>query len=105
MTSPSVQSRQYPLFKEEGSSVAAPIINVASVPQRSPFRYPGGKTWLVPWVREWLRQGTMSNELVEPFAGGGIIGLTAAFERLASHVTMVELDPDVAAVWRIILEG
>ncbi len=24
------------------------IVNVASVPQRSPFRYPGGKTWLVP---------------------------------------------------------
>jgi hypothetical protein len=23
------------------------IVNVASVPQRSPFRYPGGKTWLV----------------------------------------------------------
>lgn len=24
------------------------VVNVASVPQRSPFRYPGGKTWLVP---------------------------------------------------------
>ena len=23
-------------------------VNVASVPQRSPLRYPGGKTWLVP---------------------------------------------------------
>ena len=23
-------------------------VNVASVPQRSPFRYPGGKTWFVP---------------------------------------------------------
>jgi DNA adenine methylase len=28
------------------------IVNVASVPQRSPFRYPGGKTWLVPIVRQ-----------------------------------------------------
>ena len=27
------------------------VINVASVPHRSPFRYPGGKTWLVPHVR------------------------------------------------------
>jgi len=25
-----------------------PIVNVAMVPQRSPFRYPGGKTWLIP---------------------------------------------------------
>ena len=24
-------------------------VNVASVPHRSPFRYPGGKTWLVPY--------------------------------------------------------
>lgn len=24
------------------------IINVASIPQRIPFRYPGGKTWLEP---------------------------------------------------------
>ena len=29
-------------------------VNVASVPQRSPFRYPGGKTWLVPHIRRWL---------------------------------------------------
>lgn len=28
--------------------------NVAQVRQLSPFRYPGGKTWLVPEVRKWL---------------------------------------------------
>ena len=32
-----------------------PVVNVASVPQRSPLRYPGGKTWLIPHIREWLR--------------------------------------------------
>ena len=31
------------------------IVNVASVPQRSPFRYPGGKTSFVPYLRDWLR--------------------------------------------------
>jgi len=40
---------------------------------------------------------------VEPFAGGSIMGLTAAFEELAEHVTMVELDKQVAAVWGAIL--
>jgi len=44
-------------------------------------------------------------ELIEPFAGGAIIGLTAAFEGLAENVTLVELDPDVASVWRAILGG
>jgi DNA adenine methylase len=79
------------------------VVNVASVPQRSPFRYPGGKTWLIPTVREWLRQDDNKKELIEPFAGGGIVSLTAAFENLADHITMVELDEEVAAVWEMIL--
>jgi len=82
------------------------IVNVASVPHRSPFRYPGGKTWLVPKIRRWLcSQGGQPRELVEPFAGGGIVGLSVAFEGLAKHVTLVELDEQVAAVWQTILEG
>lgn len=80
------------------------IINVASIPQRSPFRYPGGKTWLVPQVRKWLwNKEKKPAELIEPFAGGGIIGITVAAENLARHVTMVELDDEIAAVWHTIL--
>lgn len=82
------------------------VVNVASVPQRSPFRYPGGKTWLVPIVRKWLSQGNQQADcLIEPFAGGGIISLTAAFESLASSIIMVEKDEEVAAVWEVILNG
>lgn len=84
------------------------VVNVASVPQRSPFRYAGGKTWLVPWIRHWLQQDNHRAhppELIEPFAGGGIIGLTAAAEGLASHVTLAELDPDIASVWHTVLSG
>ncbi|HKW89228.1 MAG TPA: DNA adenine methylase [Candidatus Acidoferrales bacterium] len=80
------------------------VVNVASVPQRSPFRYPGGKTWLVPHVRKWLwSKEKRPTELIEPFGGGGIIGLTAAAENLAKHVTLVELDDEVAAVWHTLL--
>ena len=82
------------------------VVNVASVPQRSPFRYPGGKTWLVPYARVWLRsQPKPVEELIESFAGGGIIGLTAACEGLVERVTLVELDPDIAAVWLTMLNG
>ncbi len=86
---------------------AAPIVNVASVPQRSPFRYPGGKTWLVPYIRQWLgsRRNARPASFIEPFAGGGSVSLTVTFERLAEQVTMVELDELVASVWRTILEG
>jgi DNA adenine methylase len=82
------------------------IINVASVPQRSPFRYPGGKTWLIPTVRQWLKQERkIAKELIEPFAGGAIVSLTAAFEKMAEHITMIEMDEEIAAVWEVILNG
>jgi DNA adenine methylase len=77
-------------------------VNVASVPQRSPFRYPGGKTWLVPHVRRWLTYSKPSI-VVEPFTGGGIVGLTAAFEKLVDRVVLIERDENVAAVWKTIL--
>jgi len=54
------------------------VVNVSSIPQRSPFRYPGGKTWFVPIVRQWLRSLDKKPKLlIEPFAGGAIVGLTA----------------------------
>lgn len=91
---------------EQRSDVAGHIVNVASVPQRSPFRYPGGKTWLVPHIRQWFAQMAIRPAtFIEPFAGGGIISLTVAFEHLADHIIMVELDDDVAAVWETILDG
>lgn len=79
-------------------------VNVASVPQRSPFRYPGGKTWLVPYIRQWLlNRPELPALLIEPFAGGGIVSLTVAAERLAYRVLMVERDEAVGAVWQTIL--
>jgi len=82
------------------------IVNVASVPFRSPFRYPGGKTWLIPRIRRWLASlPSKPGEFIEPFTGGGIVGLTVAFEDLADHITLVELDHQVAAVWKTILQG
>lgn len=81
-------------------------VNVSSVPQRSPFRYPGGKTWFVPYLRAWLKSlDAPPARLIEPFAGGGIVSLTAGFERLSRHVIFCEKDQDVAAVWRVLLNG
>ena len=95
---------QPPLFSEITASDH--IVNVASVPHRSPFRYPGGKTWLVPRIRQWLASlPARPSEFIEPFAGGAIVGLTVAFEQLADHVTLVELDDQVASVWQTIIEN
>ncbi|MBX3740103.1 MAG: DNA adenine methylase [Akkermansiaceae bacterium] len=79
-------------------------VNVASVPQRSPFRYPGGKTWFVPYLRDWLlSKPELPDRFIEPFAGGGIMSLTVAFEKLAKDVIFSELDADIAAVWKVML--
>jgi len=82
-------------------------VNVSQVRQLSPFRYPGGKTWLVPVMRQWLSLTPRSNRrfFLEPFVGGGIISLTVAYEQLANTVIMVERDDEVAAVWQVLLEG
>jgi DNA adenine methylase len=76
--------------------------NVAQVKKLSPFRYPGGKTWLIPYIRQWLKLRRFS-QLIEPFAGGGIVSLTAVAEGLVDRAVMVELDSDVAAVWETML--
>ncbi len=92
--------RQMKLFEME--TLRKPM-NVACAKQRSPFRYPGGKTWFVPYAIRWLKQFDRDIIYVEPFAGGGIVGLTCAFENLAGRVILAEKDDDIAAVWQTIL--
>ena len=99
-------TRQAMLFPELNSPCDSKPVNVASVPLRSPFRYPGGKTWFVPAFREWMSHKHPKPEmLVEPFAGGGIISLTALFENHVNQVVMVEQDEEVAAVWKSVVSG
>ncbi|MFM9967203.1 MAG: DNA adenine methylase [Burkholderiales bacterium] len=80
--------------------------NVSQIPQLSPLRYPGGKTWLVPEIRAWIK-GLPSRRkfFVEPFAGGAIAGLTVAAENLAEGAILVERDPAVAALWAVVVHG
>lgn len=80
--------------------------NISKVKHLSPFRYPGGKTWLVPEVRQWLKSASNKPSVfVEPFAGGAITGLSMAAEGLTDHVFLSELDADVAAVWETLFHG
>lgn len=80
--------------------------NISQVKHLSPFRYPGGKTWLIPEIRNWIFSFKSKPEyFVEPFAGGAMAGLTVAHENLAKKVILSELDDDVAAVWNLIFNG
>lgn len=94
--------KQLDLFDIAPSDSISNVVNVASIPQRSPFRYPGGKTWFVPTARKWFDKNR-GKTLIEPFCGGAIISLTAVMEDWLDHAVMVELDEDVASVWKTIL--
>lgn len=59
---------------------------------------------MVPHVRRWLTTPSRpTREFIEPFAGGAIVGLSVLFDGLTEHLTLIELDDDVAAVWKIML--
>ena len=80
-------------------------VNVASVPQRSPLRYPGGKTWLVPEIRKYLAGLDFRPEVfVEPFAGGGIASLTAIMDNYVDRAVLCERDPDISNLWQCMLD-
>lgn len=68
------------------------------------FRYPGGKSWLVPYIQRWLA-GRNAGLFVEPFVGGAAVSLAVAHRQSARHVLMCELDSGVAAVWNSVLNG
>ena len=82
--------------------------NPRQVPNRSPLRYPGGKTWLIPHLRHWLKDDPdtkASSYLYEPFAGGATASLTAVLENLVAGAVMVDNDPNIAAFWRVALSN
>lgn len=69
----------------------------------SPFRYPGGKSWLRTLVISWLRTINRPSVFLEPFAGGASVALAVAELDLADTVELVECDPEVGAVWECAL--
>lgn len=72
----------------------------------SPFRYPGGKSRLRATIIDWIsRLGFRPTHFVEPFAGGASVGLAIAELNLAEQITLAEIDPDVSAVWEVVLNG
>lgn len=70
----------------------------------SPFRYPGGKSWLAGTVEDWLDSSDIKPMVfVEAFAGGANIGLSVLAKGLCSQLVLVEKDESVCAVWETIL--
>lgn len=73
---------------------------------KSPFRYAGGKSWFVKIASKWIANRPVRPKLlVEPFAGGANISLFAVYANLVDKAAFSEVDGDVAAAWKSMLNG
>jgi DNA adenine methylase len=71
----------------------------------SPLRYPGGKGKLSGFVKLFMLQNDLvGRAYVEPYAGGASVALSLLFEEYASHIYINDLNPSVAAFWRVVLD-
>lgn len=85
--------------------MADKVVNSGSAKHISPFRYPGGKTWLVPRMIEWLDTIGPVDNFYETFAGGASVGLAVLAQARTERLVLVEKDPGVCAVWRALTQG
>lgn len=91
---------------QQSAPTAQQVVNVSSVKQTSPFRYPGGKTWLVPAVLDWVGGlAQRPKSLVDPFTGGGSVPLAVLRAGLVDRLVLGERDSDVSSVWQCILSS
>lgn len=68
---------------ESGADLLPHVVRVAPVGSRPLIRYPGGKKWLAPVLRAGLARWLSAHPLgayVEPFFGGGSVGLDLGFQ-------------------------
>lgn len=71
----------------------------------SPFRYPGGKSWLCSkfegLVRDLYPKGL--DNIIEPFCGGASISLNAVVKGLAKMAFINDIDKELFAFWHALV--
>jgi DNA adenine methylase len=74
---------------------------VAKRPIVSLLRYPGGKSYLYPVLREIIRTNYLtSGTYVEPYAGGAGAALGLLITGQVQRIALNDLDPAIYAFWR-----
>jgi DNA adenine methylase len=69
----------------------------------SPFRYPGAKQALAPYISRFLQSNGINRpHFYEPFAGGASLSLSLLATDEVASVTLVERDPLVYAFWKMV---
>ena len=75
-------------------------------PSVTPLRYPGGKTWLLPYVKDFLNYHNIHlGVIVEPFAGSASVSIGLLNSGFAEHAYICDSDPLIIAFWRSIFNN
>lgn len=70
----------------------------------TPLRYPGGKSQLIPFVVELLRENDLFyGEYAEAFAGGAGIAMTLLLNGYVDRIYINDIDPAIYAFWFAVL--
>jgi DNA adenine methylase len=74
-------------------------------PTVTPLRYPGGKTWILPYVKEFLRYHHINlGTIVEPFAGSASVSIGLLKYDLADYAYICENDPLITSFWEAVFQ-
>jgi len=67
----------------------------------SPLRYPGGKTFLLPFFSKVIEENRLHEiTYVEPFAGGAGAAVALLFLEKVDHIVINDLDRAIYSFWR-----
>jgi DNA adenine methylase len=72
----------------------------------TPLRYPGGKSQLIPFVIDLMRENKLFyGEYAEPFAGGAGIAVKLLLDGYVSKIHLNDFDPAIFALWHSIVNS
>lgn len=69
----------------------------------SPFRYPGGKNQLYPFIEKLLYSNQINGTYVEPFAGGAALPIKLLLNNKVNNIWINDFDNSIYSVWKSIL--
>lgn len=69
----------------------------------SPFRYPGGKSQLYPYVKYLLEINNINGTYIEPFAGGAGVAIELLLHGDVEQIVINDYDKSIFSAWNVIV--
>lgn len=69
----------------------------------SPFRYPGGKSQLYPYIKHLLKINNINGTYIEPFAGGAGVAIELLLHGDVEQIVINDYDKSIFSAWNAII--